>query len=45
MIINQSRRKFRVQEVRLDILASRVANKQCREAAEKGLYITLEHGR
>jgi hypothetical protein len=39
MIINQSRRKFRVQDVRLDILASRVANKQCREAAEKG-YIS-----
>lgn len=36
MVINQSRKKFRVGEVKLDILASRVANKQCREAAEKG---------
>lgn len=35
-VINQSREKFRVQEVKLDILASRVANRQCREAAENG---------
>lgn len=34
--INQSRGKFRVQDVKLDILASRVANRQCREAAENG---------
>jgi len=33
-IINRSRRKFRAAPVRLDILASRVANKMCREAAE-----------
>jgi uncharacterized protein YkwD len=33
-VINRSRQKFRVPPVRLDILASRVANKMCREAAE-----------
>ena len=33
-IINASRKKFRAQPVKLDILASRVANRQCREAAE-----------
>jgi uncharacterized protein YkwD len=33
-VINKSRKKFRAQEVKLDILASRVANKMCREAAE-----------
>jgi uncharacterized protein YkwD len=33
-IINQSRRKNNASPVRLDILASRVANKMCREAAE-----------
>jgi hypothetical protein len=33
-IINRSRKKFRVAPVSLDILASRVANKICREAAE-----------
>jgi uncharacterized protein YkwD len=33
-IINKSRKKFRVKPVQLDILASRVANKMCREAAE-----------
>ena len=33
-IINNSRRKFSLTPVRLDILASRVANKMCREAAE-----------
>jgi hypothetical protein len=33
-IINSSRKKFRVAPVKLDILASRVANKMCREAAE-----------
>lgn len=33
-IINLSRKKFNAQPVRLDILASRVANKMCREAAE-----------
>jgi uncharacterized protein YkwD len=39
LIINQSRKKFRVPVVKLDILASRVANKHCREAAEKA-YIS-----
>lgn len=33
-IINVSRKKFKAGPVRLDILASRVANKMCREAAE-----------
>jgi uncharacterized protein YkwD len=33
-IINKSRKKFRAKPVQLDILASRVANKMCREAAE-----------
>ena len=33
-IINQSRKKYNAQPVKLDILASRVANKMCREAAE-----------
>jgi uncharacterized protein YkwD len=33
-IINTSRRKFKAQPVKLDILASRVANKMSREAAE-----------
>jgi uncharacterized protein YkwD len=33
-IINRSRKKFRANPVKLDILASRVANKMCREAAE-----------
>jgi uncharacterized protein YkwD len=33
-IINKSRKKFRVAPVKLDILASRVANKMCREAAD-----------
>jgi uncharacterized protein YkwD len=33
-IINKSRRKSNASPVRLDILASRVANKMCREAAE-----------
>jgi uncharacterized protein YkwD len=33
-IINNSRKKFKADPVRLDILASRVANKMCREAAE-----------
>jgi uncharacterized protein YkwD len=33
-IINRSRKKFRAAPVKLDILASRVANKMCREAAE-----------
>jgi uncharacterized protein YkwD len=33
-IINKSRRKFKGNPVKLDILASRVANKMCREAAE-----------
>ncbi len=33
-IINKSRKKFNAQPVKLDILASRVANKMCREAAE-----------
>jgi uncharacterized protein YkwD len=33
-VINNSRKKYRLQPVKLDILASRVANKMCREAAE-----------
>jgi uncharacterized protein YkwD len=33
-IINSSRKKFNAGAVKLDILASRVANKMCREAAE-----------
>jgi hypothetical protein len=33
-IINKSRSKFKAPPVKLDILASRVANKMCREAAE-----------
>jgi hypothetical protein len=33
-VINNSRKKFRAGSVKLDILASRVANKMCREAAE-----------
>ncbi|TAL66434.1 MAG: CAP domain-containing protein [Bacteroidetes bacterium] len=33
-VINKSRKKFRADPVRLDILASRVANKMCKEAAE-----------
>jgi uncharacterized protein YkwD len=33
-IINTSRKKYHVQEVKLDILASRVANKMAREASE-----------
>ena len=33
-VINKSRKKFKAGEVKLDILASRVANKMCREAAE-----------
>jgi hypothetical protein len=33
-IINNSRKKYRLQPVKLDILASRVANKMCKEAAE-----------
>lgn len=33
-IINKSRKKFKAGSVRLDILASRVANKMCKEAAE-----------
>jgi uncharacterized protein YkwD len=33
-VINQSRRRNRVSPVKLDILASRVANRMCREAAE-----------
>jgi len=32
--INNSRKKFKAKPVKLDILASRVANKMCREAAE-----------
>jgi uncharacterized protein YkwD len=35
-IINKSRKKHNAPLVRLDILASRVANKMCRESAEKG---------
>ncbi len=33
-IINTSRKKYKAPPVKLDILASRVANKMCREAAE-----------
>lgn len=33
-VINASRRRFNAKPVKLDILASRVANKMCREAAE-----------
>lgn len=33
-IINKSRKKFRAGPVKLDILASRIANKMCREAVE-----------
>jgi hypothetical protein len=33
-LINSNRSKFRASPVKLDILASRVANKMCREAAE-----------
>jgi uncharacterized protein YkwD len=33
-IINTSRKKYKAPPVRLDILASRVANKMCREAAD-----------
>lgn len=33
-IINNSRKKFKADPVKLDILASRVANKMCRNAAE-----------
>ncbi|MGQ9620979.1 MAG: CAP domain-containing protein [Bacteroidales bacterium] len=38
-IINSSRKKFRAPPVKLDILASRIANKMSREAAENG-YIS-----
>ena len=38
-LINKSRRKFKAKPVELDILASRVANRSCREAAENG-YIS-----
>ena len=38
-IINKSRRKYRLPPVKFDILASRVANKNCREAAENN-YIS-----
>lgn len=33
-VINNSRRRYNASQVKLDILASRVANKMCREAAE-----------
>jgi uncharacterized protein YkwD len=33
-VINKSRKRYRASPVRLDILASRVANRMCREAAE-----------
>jgi uncharacterized protein YkwD len=33
-VINKSRKKYKVPSVKLDILASRVANKMCKEAAE-----------
>jgi uncharacterized protein YkwD len=35
-IINKSRKRYRASPVRLDILASRIANRMCREAAENG---------
>jgi uncharacterized protein YkwD len=35
-IINKSRKHYRAAPVKLDILASRVANRMCREAAENG---------
>jgi hypothetical protein len=35
-LINSSRKKYDADPVKLDILASRVANKMCREAAENG---------
>jgi uncharacterized protein YkwD len=38
-IINKSRKKFRAGPVKLDILASRVANRMCREAADNN-YIS-----
>jgi uncharacterized protein YkwD len=38
-IINASRKRYRAQPVKLDILASRVANRMCREAAENN-YIS-----
>jgi hypothetical protein len=42
-LINKSRKKNNASPVMLDILASRVANKMCREAAENE-YRTLEYG-
>ncbi len=38
-VINASRKKHKAKPVMLDILASRVANRMCREAAENG-YIS-----
>ena len=35
-VVNKSRKQYKVPPVQLDILASRVANKQCKEAAEQG---------
>ncbi len=35
-VINRSRKKYKAPPVKLDILASRVANKICREAADNG---------
>jgi len=35
-VINQSRKRYRLAELDLDILSSRVANRQCREAALNG---------
>jgi uncharacterized protein YkwD len=35
-VINKSRKRHRVSPVKLDILASRIANRMCREAAENG---------
>lgn len=35
-IVNKSRKQYKAPPVQLDILASRVANKQCKEAAEQG---------
>ena len=36
--INQNRKRFRLQELQLDILASRVGNKQAKEAAQGSFY-------
>ncbi|MDA0194197.1 MAG: hypothetical protein O2887_00135 [Bacteroidetes bacterium] len=35
-VVNKSRKQYKAPPVQLDILASRIANKQCKEAAEQG---------